>query len=75
MDELELMLVGMVMAATIYCDEPGNSAPRDDQTEDFDLWRASWDATRPRLEARAMELGWVSVGMNWEYHPSPQSGA
>lgn len=72
MDELELMLVGLVMAATIYCDEPGGSLP---PTEDFGLWCASWDATRPRWEAMARKLGWVSVGMNWEYHPSPQSGA
>jgi hypothetical protein len=62
--DLELFLVGLVMAATVYCD----GLQVEDPTEDFDLWRTAWDAVGPAWEAAARERGWRAVGMNWEYH-------
>jgi hypothetical protein len=36
--DLELFLVGLIMAGTVYCDGP----QFEDPTEDFDLWSKSW---------------------------------
>lgn len=65
MDDLELALVGLLMAASLYCDGP----QQDDPTEDFSLWRDSWRALGPAWHDESVRLGWKSVGACWKYHP------
>jgi hypothetical protein len=62
--DLELFLVGLIMAGTMYCDGP----QIEDPTEDFDLWRRSWDAAVPAWNLCTRNQGWYAVGMSWEYH-------
>jgi hypothetical protein len=62
--DLELFLVGLIMAATVYCDGPQFEDPADN----FDLWRKSWDAAVPAWDQAARGRAWLAVGMNWEYH-------
>lgn len=65
-DDLELFLVGLVMAGTVYCDGP----QVEDPTDNFDLWLRSWNVAVPTWDARARSQGWYAVGMTWEYHDS-----
>ena len=62
--DLELFLVGLIMAGTMYCDGP----QIEDPAEDFDLWRKSWDAAVPAWNLCTRDQGWYAVGMSWEYH-------
>lgn len=62
--DLELFLVGLVMAGTVYCDGP----QIEDPTENFDLWRKSWDGAVYAWNLSARDRGWLAVGMCWEYH-------
>lgn len=62
--DLELFCVGLIMAGSVYCDGP----QLEDPTEDFDLWRKSWDMAVPAWNLATGERGWRAVGMNWEYH-------
>ena len=62
--DLELFLVCLIMAGTVYCDGPQVEYP----TDDFDLWRKSWDVTVHSWDLYARSRGWYAVGMSWEYH-------
>lgn len=62
--DLELFLVGLIMAGTMYCEGP----VVEDPTADFDLWRVSWDTAVHTWNLAAREQGWHAVGMSWEYH-------
>jgi hypothetical protein len=64
MRDLELFLIGIIMAATLYCDGEQVLDPDDD----FELWRRSWDAVRLAWEASARARGWLAVGQQWEFH-------
>ena len=64
MTDLELFLVGLIMAGTVYCD----GLQFEDPTADFDLWRMSWDAAVPAWDRAARGRGWRAIGMCWEYH-------
>lgn len=72
--DLELWIVGLLMAASVYsdCPEPSDVAAVmivPDDGESFVAWCGSWDQLRPEFARRASELGWPDVGTNWEYHP------
>ena len=62
--DLELFLVGLIMAGTVCCDGP----QIEDPTEDFDLWQKSWDTAVDLWNLTARDHGWCAVGMSWEYH-------
>ncbi len=62
--DLELFLVGLIMAGTVYCDGP----QVEDPTDNFDLWLASWDIAVPMWDDAARQQCWRAVGMCWEYH-------
>ena len=62
--DLELFLVGLIMAGTVCCDGP----QFEDPTENFDLWSKSWDVAVPLWSSATKEQGWRAVGMSWEYH-------
>lgn len=62
--DLELFLVGLIMAATVYCDGPQSEG----LTDSFEIWRKSWDAAVPAWDCAARGRAWRAVGMNWEYH-------
>ncbi len=62
--DLELFLVGLIMAGTVYCDGP----QFEDPAENFDLWRKSWDEIVPAWDHAARGCSWLAVGMTWEYH-------
>lgn len=62
--DLELFLVGLIMAGTVYCDGP----QIEDPTENFDLWRESWDTAVYAWDLSTRDRSWCAVGMLWEYH-------
>lgn len=53
--DLELFLVGLIMAGTMYCDGP----QVEDPTADFDLWRVSWDKVAPSWDLATQGQCWV----------------
>jgi hypothetical protein len=59
MKELEIFVVGLIMASTMY------PSQIEDPTEDFCLWGASWDVVCPRWNSAATLLGWNTVGTQW----------
>jgi hypothetical protein len=62
--DLELFLVGLIMAGTLYCDGP----QLEDPTDNFELWHKSWDMIKPMWDRGASARGWCVVGSVWEYH-------
>lgn len=64
MEDLELFLVGLVMAATVY----SVGDPFEDPVDDFGLWVRSWDAVRPAWSRMAEARGWHVVGRPWGFH-------
>lgn len=62
--DLELFLVGLIMAGTVYCD--GHQF--EDTTADFDLWRKSWDVAVYVWDVATRGRTWRRVGATWEYH-------
>ena len=69
--DIELFLVGLIMAGTVYSDGP----QVEDPSADFDLWRVSWDIAVRAWDLVAREQGWLAVGMCWEYHDPADWGA
>ena len=67
--DLELFLVGLIMAGTVCCDGP----QFEDPTDNFGLWRESWDTTVSAWNFGTRERGWLAVGMHWEYHEGDAS--
>jgi len=60
MSDLELCLVGLVMASTVY------HTIIDDPAEDFDLWAGSWPAAKSMFNVSANELEWLDTGFDIE---------
>lgn len=65
MADLELLLVGLVMAA---------SGERSfDGPEDLGMWMDSWGPANYAFDRAARALGWRVVGSCWEDHPEPEA--
>lgn len=65
MYELEVFLVGLLMAASI--DPTSDTCPTDAADEGFTLWVWSWDQLRPAWDRAAIDLGWVQHKERWTW--------
>lgn len=63
MRELELFLVGLLMAASVLPvdEEEGTDVG-------FNLWYLSWVPLNDMFDVQARHLKWLHVGPHWVYH-------
>lgn len=60
MRDLELFLVGLVMASTVY------PSMEEDPTADFGMWVEAWVPARILFDVESAAIGWLDAGPDIE---------